>query len=297
MVRDPKPIEIDFSDTVGIVKGIPGAEEDISLENYDVTIDYDNLFIERVEFEKKDDKLIVTPVVYGDWCECFVPDTLTFRVRMIPNNGDVHAEPYEVPIKIGVLHQTVWIGRCLWALIVMGVLLVLFFYLRALLRKRRFKKNATIIPVYYNRYKEEVDDGSGQRLRKSGFKAWFARWFLPGIEKRALFFESPAVGMLKFRASETGEVVEVPKEAIDFVTLEVDGYDPASDNAPSRPIRLGINGRIYVNKADGSRDGYLYYTPGNERDGTGFRLFLSVLMIADIVAVMALTTLIVLGVI
>ena len=98
-------------------------------------------------------------------------------------------------------------------------------------------------------------------------------------------------------ATESGEMIEMPKACVDTETMEVDGYDPDTDNAPSRPIKLGANAKINVNRSNGTKDGYLYFTPGRARDGGGYRFFLGVLMAVELVAVIVLAVLLVRGLI
>ena len=287
--RGDRPIDVVFSDKEGY--------QGVNLDDYEVTVDNNSLFVEDVTVGKKDNNLQLTPKLRGDWCDCFLPDSLTFRVRLDPKSRDVGTGPIEMPVVVGVERHSSWLSRCTWVLVAIGGLLVLFLYGRSIFRKRRFKKNAMITPVYFDRYGEEVDDGSGQRLRKTGLAAWFARWFLPGTEKRTLSFESPEAGPLRFVATESGEMIEMPKACVDTETMEVDGYDPDTDNAPSRPIKLGANAKINVNRSNGTKDGYLYFTPGRARDGGGYRFFLGVLMAVELVAVIVLAVLLVRGLI
>lgn len=278
--RGDKPVDVDLPDKPDCPK--------IKLIDYDVKVESDSPFVEEVRVSKEDNKLRLTPKLRGGWCDCFIPDSLTFRVMLLPKKLDNGEKPIEIPVVIGVERQSSWIARCMWVVVVLAALLVFFCYLRSLSRKRRFKKQAMITPVYYNRYGEEIDDGSGQPLRKSGFSAWFARWFVPGTERNTLGFESPEVQALRFIAAESPQAVEVPKDCIDSETMEVDGYDPENDIAPSRPIKLGANGRIHINKSNGEKEGYLYFTPGSASDGKGYRLFVGLLMVADAGAILVL---------
>lgn len=287
--RGDTPVDVVFSDKEGY--------RDVNLDDYNVEVENESLFVEEVTVGKKDNILQLTPKLRGDWCDCFLPDSLSFRVTLLPKDPKSGAKPIEMPVVIGVERHSSWMSRCSWVLMAIGALLILFLYLRSIFRKRRFKKHAMVTPVYYDRYGEEVDDGSGQRLRKTGLAAWFARWFLPGTEKRTLSFESPEAGSLKFIASESVEMVEMPKACIDRETMEVDGYDPDTDREPSRPIKLGANAKINVIKSNGTKDGYLYFTPGRARDGGGYRLFLGILMFVDIAAIIVLILLMIRGLI
>ena len=284
----------------GEVKGLVTDDNGVIVDpsKFDITADpgYDYLF-EDVGVEFDNDTVVLVFQMRASWCDCFVPERIPVDVVMTPKESD-DSEPSNrvvVPIIVPIVKETPWISRCMWVLEALAALLVLFCYLRALSRKRRFKKHATVTPVYYNRYNEEIDDGSGQRLRNTGIVAWFARWFLPGTEKRTLSFESPEVGTMKFMASDSVEAVEVPKNCIDVETMEVDGYYPESDKNPSRPIRLGANCRINVNKRTGEKDGYLYFTPGSASDGKGYRLFVGLLMVVDLLSVLVLLVMLIRG--
>ena len=70
--------------------------------------------------------------------------------------------------------------------------------------------------------------------------------------------------------------------------MEVDGYDPDNDPRPTQPATLGPNGQIVVNKPNGRREGYLAFLPGNEEDGKGVRVFLTLMMILSILGIVAL---------
>ena len=284
LVRGDVEVEVDFTDPIGIIRSIPGAEEPgFDPRIYDVTVEYDDVTFQRVEPKNENGIIILKPKMRGDWCDCFVSDTMTFKIRMIPNNGDVHATPYEIPIQIGVLHQTVWIGRCLWALIAIGVLLLFIIYLRLMLRKRRFKKGAMMNPVHYERFGEEKQ-GAGQTLRLQGFGHWFARWFLPGAERSTLSFSNPRVSAITFVAAESGQEVELPKKSIHKETMQVDGYDPENDPHPKEPVRLGSNAGVTISRK-GVNLGRICYSHGDKNDGGAYRLLLGILMVASFVAI------------
>lgn len=286
LVKGDKPVDVDFSDPDGVTSGLPDPPESLNLEDYDIKVDYDGLFIDTVFIGKDGNTLEITPMLRGDWCDCFIPDTMTFTLRMIPNNGDINATPYEIPIQIGILQQTVWIGRCLWVLIAMGVLLVFILYLIALMRKNRFKKNAMVTPIYYSYYGNRVDDQGGTKLRKEGVWAWFARWFLPGDERNTLSFASPEAS-LQFVAADSNDVVDIPKDGINS-NIHISGYNPNNDKNPKEPVTLGNNGRISVLKTDGSEAGYLIFTADDRSDGRSYRILLFLLVVAASVAFLVL---------
>lgn len=293
LVEGNKPVKVDFSDSEGVTGGLPGAPRSINPEDYDITVEYDGLLIEGVPIKKDEETIELIPQMKGDWCDCFMPDTMTFTIRMIPNNGDINATPYEIPIQIGVLQQTVWIGRCLWVLITMGLLLLFILYLIALMRKKRFKKDAMVKPTYYDYYGNRVEQ-NGTLLRKEGVLAWFARWFLPGDESRVLGFDSPMAN-LRFVAAASDDVVNIPKENIDTSRMSINGYDPENDTYPKKPVVLGNNGKVVVRTPEGNDAGYLTFTSGDRRDGHGYRIALFILVISAADAFLAFAWLLLQG--
>lgn len=283
LVKGDGTIEIDQTDISGSVGSSSGGNRGPNLEDYDAKVDYDELLIEQVKLEKTDQGIVLKPQLRGDWCECFVPDTLTFMLRLVPNNGDVHATPYEIPIQIGVLHRTIWIGRCLGVLVAVIISVLLAIYLILLMKKRRFKKDAMMNPVYYDRNGDEVDNHSGTLLREEGLWAWLKRWFWPRDERHVLSFDSLSMSPLTFVAADSDSIVNILKSNIDTQTMSVDGYDPNNDGPESKFVKLGNNRKICVTKSDGiTPEGYVSYSSGDARDGGLFRLLLSVVFAVDI---------------
>ena len=134
-----------------------------------------------------------------------------------------------------------------------------------------------------------MDDGAEQKLRQKGFAAWLARWFWPGSEKRMLSFYKPDVSTITFKATESEDVVEIPKSSItDKMTIE--GYDPKQNNI----AKLASNGKININE-NGRSVGFLQFKPGNERDGGGFRIFLGILVVLDLLSILVLLFLMIRG--
>ena len=192
-------------------------EESLELldpNQFDISFEIENSFLfEKPEMHVEDGSVIVLDLhPKGEWCECLFPETLNLKMKSSPRDSafDEYGKNYEkrsFPIIIHVQKERPWLSRCLWVLIAILTLILLFIYIRALTHKRRFKKSAQINPIYINNYGEEVDDGAGQKLRKSGFPAWFARWFIPGTEKSQLTFSDPSC-TLTFFASDSGEVIK-----------------------------------------------------------------------------------------
>lgn len=262
-------------------------------ELFDITFNIEHSFLyEEPKMRIEDDTLVMLELhPKGQWCECLYPKSLDINMISTPKEEafDEYGKNYhktEFTIHLDVVKDRSWIARCLWVIITIVALLLLFFYLRALQHKNRFKKYAMITPVYYDYYGRKIDDQGGTLLRKQGFGAWFARWFLPGDEKRTLSFESPYVSMVSFVAADSNDVVNVPKEGnIDPETMQIAGYNPKRDDKPKEPVKLANGGRITILKDVGVEEGYLVFSSGEKNDGHGYRIFLSLLKLASLVGV------------
>ena len=260
---------------------------------FDLSVEVENgFFFEKPSLSIEEGSVIVIDVrPKGKWCECLLPETLNLELLASPKSAayDEYGKNYKKnvqPIHVDLVKNRSFWSRCKWVPIVFAALLLFVIYLLALLRKRRFKKNAQVTPIYYNRHGDEVDDGAGLRLRNRGIAAWFARWFLPGREKRRLTFNDPECSVT-FWASESPEIVDIPKDSI-VPTMIFDNYDPDSDFNPSEPVKLGPGGQIQINDAVGRRKGYLVFTPNSEQDGTFYRIILVVLIVLSILAMAGL---------
>lgn len=243
---------------------------------------------EKVDVDCSDDTIQLTFHTRGKWCDCFVPERVPVDIIMTPKNTEEgeSQERIVAPIVVPITKERSWLDRCIWAVAAWVALVVLLFYLLALMRKRRFKKNAMLSPSVYGKYGEERK-GNGQMLRKKTFVARFARWFLPFTERSTLVFSNPRVRVTVF-ATESKEVVEIPKRYIDKSTMEVDGYDFQNDPTPEQPVRLLANDQVFVRKANRFREGYLFFTPGDEDDGAFYRMLLGLLVAVDVLAALAM---------
>ena len=273
------PIGVDISDK--------GGYENCNLNDYEVVgVEWDNPFIEEVVVEKDGNVLRVTPKLRGNWCECFMPDSLSFSVKMFPKNRESGVRPIEIPIIMGVSHHSRWIERCFWVVALIGGLLALQIYIFLLLKKRRFKKNAAIRAIPKKDGDENMDGSVSYELRKDGCSAWFVRWFVPGIEKSTLDFFRPDI-TVTFMATESGNMVEIPKSCIDPDRMSINGYEMEDLPVKKNP-RLGPNDRIEVEKMGGNFGGILRFEPDDKTDGGGFRFFLGILLLIDILTVLVL---------
>jgi hypothetical protein len=262
--------------------------------NFDITVEIENSFLyDNPGLHVEGNRIVLDIHPKGEWCECLFPKTLKINICSTQKAGAYDAEGKNYaklvqPIYVTVVKNRAWFPRCFWVIASIIGLLLLFFYLRALSKKCRFKKNASVSPFYLSRYGAEIDDGGSQLLRKNEFSAWLARWFWPGAEQNTLTFNQPNVRSITFIASESSEVVYIPKSDFDPELMKIDEYDPQTETDQKKPIRLANNGNIIIYKSRGIKEGRLCFTANNERDGGGFRLFLIVLMIASLVVVAGL---------
>ena len=222
----------------------------------------------------------------SDWCECAFPDSLVYRVILRSSHGIYYDgklyEGFVVPVSV-LVDKREWWNRCdRFVLTAIGILLFLI-YLALLLRKKRFRKSASIVPTYYDFYGRKVDQG-GCLLRKRGLAAWLNRWFVPGRERTSFFCSSPNVAGLTFIAADVDTVVNIVKSSINPDTMRIKGYRPDRDAGGEKYVKISNNDRINIVDASGEDDGYLTFIQGETKDGTGYRVFIILLMLAGIVA-------------
>ena len=229
----------------------------------------------------------------GAFCECLFPTDLNIEVISTPKQGAFQAGEKQYAQNIHPIHVTVeksrpWAVRCFWVLMTMTALLIFMIYLRALLRKRRFKKNAMMTPRYYTYFGDLIEDQGGTRLRQEGFGAWLARWFSPIDERVTLNFDRPMVSGMTLVAAESKNVVNLLKSCCNFETMDIGGYDPERDTSKSKFIKIGDRGSMEFTALNGTKDGELVFSSGSEDDGGGFRIFLGLLMAVSFLVIVAL---------
>ena len=258
-----------------------GTFEELSLSGHD------SWMLERAELSFQDGQIVLVQHPRSEWCECAFPDTLSYQVTLRSRKGllyeDKLYEGFVVPVKVPVERRGWW-NRCWVYLAALGGLLLVFLYLRALKRKRRFGKDSGIKSIYYDRYGEEVDDNYQLLLRKEGLGAWLARWFWPGDEKNTLSFVDPELTSMRFVAGDSINIIRIPKGSIDPSTVAVDGYDFENENNTPDYIKLTDNSRIEVLKNSEVKAGYLMYVAGHKTGDGWFRFLSSLLMIATFAA-------------
>lgn len=266
--------------------------EQLDPNNFDIEIEIEDDFMyEKPHLRIEGNTVLMDVKPSGDWCECLFPTDLNITIVSTPKSGAFGDKNYAktvAPIHLRIEKDRPWLTRCFWVLVTLVVLVLFIIYLRMLLKKKRFKKNAMITPRYYNYYGDLIDDQGGRKLRKEGFGAWFARWLLPIDERTTMYIDKPNISNLTLIASESKDVVRIPKSCCDFDTMDISGYDPESDTGKSKTVSLGDMGCIEITAPNGTKDGDVVFTSGSENDGGGYRMFLSLLIIASLIAIVVL---------
>ena len=287
--------ELKSSPIVGIMHDATTLDA-LDATKFDITVEVENDFLyQNPQLFVEGEKIIINLHPRGQWCECIFPTNLIINIRSAQKEGAFgeggrHYKTTIHPIHITVEKSRAWLPRCLWVIASIVGLILLFIYANALQKKKRFKKNAIMSPIYFDRYGDEVDNHNGTPLRKEGIASWFVRWFVPGNETNTLSFDTPLnVSSLTIEASDSPEVINIPKSDIDPDTMDIDGYDPENDRDPSKQVKLGNNGRIRISQlGSGHELGYLRFTSNEGNDGGGYRVFLTIVMVASIIGIAAL---------
>ena len=205
--------------------------ETLDPNSFDLTLEIDDSYLyDDPKLSIQGNTIVIDVHPKGDWCECLFPTDMNFKVISTPKEGAFSASDRRYvktvhPVQLKVRKESPWLSRCYWIIISLGGLLLFVIYMRLLLKKKRFKKNAMMSPRYYSFYGDIIEDQGGTKLRKEGFSAWFSRWFLPRDERTTLSFDKPLVSGLTLIAAESKDVVNVLKSSCDFNTMDVAGYD------------------------------------------------------------------------
>lgn len=265
-------------------------------ERFDITTesDYDYLF-DRINATLNRDSIAISFIPRNEWCDCFVPKQIKVNVILIPktDEGDDTGRVV-IPVVVPITKESPWIARCLWVLILLGVLLILILYLWALLKKNRFKKSARIVNTYMEMrgsLVKETEPQSGIRLRQKGIIPWINRWLVPlRDEHRTIIWQTPAAGAITFVATKSKETVNITKESFNSRKMRMADYDPDdSDQTRGKYLIMDDAIRIYQ---DNRYQGRLEYTSGGINDEKYYRLSISILIGISIVAITILLTLI-----
>lgn len=231
------------------------------------------------------DSLCLIQFVNSGWCECAFPDTMRYTLVLKSTSGilldDKMYEGVIIPISVPVDKRS-WIVRCQRYLISLFCSLLIFIYLLALRKKNRFGKSAKVIPYYYDRLGNLVEQG-GSLLRENGFAAGFCRWFLPGDERRVLRISRPEVNFT-FIATDSKTKIKFPIDQYNDQTMSISGK---AINSKDKFVSLGKNGLIEFQKENSTPDGKIVFTIGDKNDEGGYRFLIGVLMLVSAAAFVA----------
>lgn len=269
----------------------------INLDDYDITLDpkYDAL-LDTVAAEVRGDSIYVMLRLRGDWCNCFSPEKIPVDIILTPKSGsDGEMEQIVIPRVVPIVDRGSWFSRCLWVLITIAALLLFVFYLRALLKKNRFKKSARIDYTYMETrgsMLRETDLQNGIKLREKTFLAWVKRWLVPFRDERRFYnWRVPSAGGITFVASRSREWVYITKESFNPRKMRMGDYDPKENEAEL--VEMADDIKVYQN---GKYQGHLEYNGGGKNDEKYYRIIITVLMALSIAAILVLTFLMLRGI-
>lgn len=269
---------------------------------FDFSVEIEEAFLyDTPQVRVEGDQVVIEARPLGNWCECLFPKDLNFKLTSSPKAGAFEAEGKTYNSREHALHLTIeknrkWFPRCLWVVITLAGLLLLLIYFRSLMKKHRFKKTARITSVYYNYYGAPVQGTGGRYLRKEGFGAWLSRWFSPIDEKVTLSWSKPAVSAFTLVASDSKDIVNIPKKTFSSRTMSLPGYDSDEEDSKEKFIPWGDGETINVSRREGGKDGDLTFVAGEEDDGVGFRFFIGVLFALCLVAFIILAWMMIRGI-
>ena len=265
---------------------------------FDISFDIENDFLyEKPKWHIENNSIILELRPKGEWCECLFPEGL--NIKMISTPKDEAFQEYGknyrktiFPIRLTVIKERSWIFRCLWVLILLIVLLLFIIYLRALLKKNRFKKSARIKFTYMEMrgsLVKETDLQSGTRLRQKGFVPWFNRWLVPfRDEYHNINWQTPAAGQITFVAAKSKETVNLIRDCFNPNKMRMGDYDPNNtDQTNKKLLEMDDTIKIY----EGRRyQGRLEYYSGGVNDEKYYRIAIRILIFISIITEFILIT-------
>lgn len=236
----------------------------------------------------------------GAFCECLFPTDLNIEVISTPKQGAFQAGEKQYAQNIHPIHVTVeksrpWAVRCFWVLMTLAGLLLLMFYLRGLLRKNRFHKQARLKNSYYVEDNPKEVQKNGKPLRQPGLGPWLNRWFNPFTDERmSTSFVRPKTGSMTFIASESKNRILMTESSFDAKKMTVPNYTPQpkdKKNKEGEPISISAGTSIEIKKTQGgetTRLGHLKYVVEGKDDEGGYRAVVGLLFGLSLIAFLAL---------
>lgn len=262
--------------------------------DFDVVVENGFLY-EEPTMRKEGDEIYIDLHPKGEWCECLFPEDINFKVISTPKGGAFEDEVKQYsqnvqPFHISVEKNGSWLERCLWTLFLAVGMLLLFLYLRALLKKNRFKKFAKVTPAYIRVTggRKNLQSQSPTYLRERGIGPWINRWFNPFVDERRNWeCSSPKTGPITFVASESREIVNITKESLKE-SMSMAGYKSKYADKDEKMIPVTGKISVYLDKTKLKQEGTLSFDAGTANDEGGYRLFIGIIMAVDIASFLVL---------
>lgn len=236
----------------------------------------------------------------GAFCECLFPKDLNIEVISTPKQGAFQEGDRKYVQNVHPIHLTVdksrpWAVRCFWVLMTLVGLLLLMFYLRGLLKKNRFHKQARLKNSYYVEDNPKEVQKNGKPLRRPGFGPWLDRWLNPFTDERmSTSFVRPKTGSMTFIASESKNRILMTESSFDAKKMTVPNYTPQpkdKKNKEGEPISISAGTSIEIKKTQGgetTRLGHLKYVVEGKDDEGGYRAVVGLLFGLSLIAFLAL---------
>ena len=199
------------------------------------------------------------------------------------------------PIHVTVEKSRPWAVRCFWVLMTLAGLLLLMCYLRGLLKKNRFHKQARLKNSYYVEDNPKEVQKNGKPLRRPGFGPWLDRWLNPFTDERmSTSFVRPKTGSMTFIASESRNRILMTESSFDAKKMTVPNYTPQpkdKKNKEGEPISISAGTSIEIKKTQGgetTRLGHLKYVVEGKDDEGVYRAVVGLLFGLSLIAFLAL---------
>ena len=283
----------------GTLHEIGNESNTLDPSKFDIDVEVENPYLfEKPEVSFEGDVIVLDLHPKGGWCECLFPDDVNIKLISTPKEGAFADEGKQFSQTVHPIHFKLeksrgWFSRCLWVLLTMAGLLLLMFYLLALLKKNRFKKSARIKNTYMEMkgsITRETPLQNGYRLRdRKSIKAWFDRWFVPfRDERRTLSWQTPPTGYITFVAARSKETVNFTKGSFKKDRMKMGQYGPTKDERAYVEMEDPI--KIYHER---KYEGRLEYDSSSKDDENWYRLIVEVLFGLSVAAFVVLLILLI----
>ena len=289
------------------------SKQTLDPEKFHISIEVENEFLyEKPTIRFDGDTIVLDLHPKGKWCECLFPDSVKIKVVSTPKEGafDDEGKQYSQtvhPMRFKLEKDRSWFSRCLWVLVTLAALLTFIFYLRALLKKNRFHKNARMKNSYVVDGSPKETQKNGRPLREDGFGPWLNRWFNPFVDEKNdhIKFTRPKTPTMTFTASASKNKILLSEASFDSKKMTIPGYTPppkdpnGKTTTTGKPIDISAGTAIEIKAMQGgaaTRLGHVTYSVEGKDDIGGYRFFIGLLMVLSIVAFIALTFMLIRGI-